>query len=241
MAAIRWHCRGCLVNISALGSHRLEESGMYKMINMGKIRLLNVVAEAALIIFSILLALYTNHWREARAAQQRVERDLTAVRVELQEDRAIIADALPYDQQEVETFEGFLKRPDLARLVRGKDMFEVVHDNRQELKWHGVWHPNVTPSSLSDAAWKTALANGDLPFMDPDLVKALTDYYTFQDSGLVNYLQQSSQVFSSTPPYDPSQTIIMLRTLQGIYYNLADHEGSLLAQVDKTLKAMPGK
>lgn len=214
---------------------------MYKMINMGKIRLLNVLAEAALIVFSILLALYTNHWREDRAARQRVDRDLAAIRIELQEDRAIIADAQPYDEQEVETFGNFLARPDLDKLVRGKDMFEVIRANKQELRYHGIWHPNVTPSSLSDTAWKTAVANGDLPLMEPELVKALTDYYTFQGSGLVNDIQESTQVYSSPVAYDHSQTVTMLRTLQGTYYNLSDHEGSLLEQADKTLQAMPAK
>jgi len=214
---------------------------MYKMVHMGKIRLLNVVAEAALIVFSILLALYTNHWREERASRQRVERDLAAIRVELQQDRAIIADALPYDRQEVDTFGKFLQRPDLERLVHGKDMFEVIHANRQELMYHGIWHPTVTPSSLSDTAWKTAIANGDLPLMDPDQVKALTDYYSFQESGLVNCIQMIGQVFAAPPPYDPSQTVTMLRTLQGTYYNLSDFEGSLLEQADTTLKTMPGK
>jgi hypothetical protein len=214
---------------------------VYKMIHMGRVRLLNVLAEAALIVFSILLALYTNHWREERAARQRVERDLAAIRVELQEDRAILADVFPYHKQEVQTFGKFLERPDLEQHVRGKDMFEAITDNKQELMWHGIWNPHVTPSSLSDTAWKAAVANGDLPFMDPDLVKALTDYYTFQDSGLVQYLQLTSQVFMTSQPYNHSQTVVMLRTLRGTFYQLADHEGSLLEEVDKTLQALPGK
>lgn len=212
---------------------------MYKMINMGKIRLLNVVAEAALIIFSILFALYTNNWRTERASHQRVDRDLAAIRIELQENRAILADVLPYHEQEVESFAKFLARPDLEQRVRGKDMFEVVRDNKSELTWHGVWQPHVTPSSLSSTAWKTAVANGDLPFMAPDLVKALTDYYTFQDSGLVNDIQLISQIYMSPPPYDRAQTVTMLYTLQGTFSQLADHEGSLLQQVDETLRAMP--
>ena len=213
---------------------------MYKMINMGRVRLLNVLAEAVLIVFSILLALYTNHWREERAARQRVERDLASVRVELQENRAILADVLPYHQQEVQTFGKFLARPDLQQRVRGKDMFEAVHDNREELQFHGVWQPHVTPSSLSGTAWKTAVANGDLPYMSPDLVKALTDYYTFQDTE-VNVIQLISQIYMSPPPYDRSQTVTMLHTLQGTFGQLADHEESLLHQVDTTLQVMPGK
>ena len=211
---------------------------MYKMINMGKIRLLNVLAEAALIVFSILLALYTNRWREDHAARQRVQRDLGAVRVELQEDRAILADALPYHQQQVENFQKFLVLPDLEQRVRGKNMFQVVYEYKRDLGWHGVWHPNVTPGNLSDTAWKTAVANGDLPLMDPDLVKSLTDYYTFQGTEL-NTIQLIGQIYMSPTPYDRNQTVTMLYTLQGTYRQLADQEGSLLDQVDKTLEALP--
>jgi len=213
---------------------------MYKMIHMGRVRLLNVLAEAALIVFSILLALYTNRWREEHAAKQRVARDLAAIRVELRQNQAILADVLPYHQREIETFGRFLERPDLEQRVRGKDMFEAVRDNKDVLMWHGVWQPHVTPSSLSDTAWKTAVANGDLPYMSPDLVKALTDYYSFQDSGLEHDIELISQIYMSPPPYDRSQTVTMLRTLQGTFSQLADHEGSLLQQADKTLQAIPG-
>ena len=53
---------------------------MYKMVHMGRVRVLNVLAEAALIVFSILLALYTNHWREERVAHQRLETALAEIR-----------------------------------------------------------------------------------------------------------------------------------------------------------------
>jgi len=211
---------------------------MYKMVHMGKIRLLNVLAEAALIVFSILLALYTNRWREEHAARQRVDRDLAAVRVELGENRAILADALPYHRQEVESFGKFLARPDLERLVKGKNMMQAVYAYHDALSWHGIWHPNVTPGNLSDTAWKTALANGDLPFMDPDLVKSLTDYYTFQGT-LMNTIKLVGQIYMSPPPYDRAQTVTMLYTMQGTYRQLADQEGSLLEEVDETLKVMP--
>ena len=213
---------------------------MYKMVHMGKIRLLNVIAEAALIVFSILLALYTNHWREERTARQRVDRDLADIRVELQQNRAILADALPYHRQEIESFGKFLARPDLDRLVKGKNMMQVVYRYHDELTWHGIWHPNVTPGNLSDTAWKTALANGDLPFIEPDLVKSLTDYYTFQGT-LMNTIRLVGQIYMSPPPYDRSQTVTMLYTLQGTYRQLADQEDSLLHEVGKTLQAMPAR
>lgn len=211
---------------------------MYKLINMGRVRLLNVLAEAALIVFSILVALFTNRWHDERAARQRVGRDLAAIQVELQQNRAILMDALPYHRQEVLSFQEFLARPDLQQRVKDKNMFQVVYDYKQELGWHGVWHPNVTPGNLSDTAWKTAVANGDLPLMDPDLVKSLIDYYTFQGTEL-NTIQLIGQIYMSPAPYDRGQTVTMLYTLQGTYRQLADQEGSLLQQADQTLQALP--
>lgn len=212
---------------------------MHKMVYMGKVRLLNVLAEAALIVFSILFALYTNHWREERTARQRVARDLAAIRVEMQENRALVADVLPYHQQEVGNFGKFLARPDLERRVHGMNMFQAVQAYRVELGYHGVWHPHVTPSTLSDSAWKAALANGDLPYMDPDLAKALTDYYSFQEGGLMNDLQVLVQVYLGPAAYDRAQTVTMLYAFQGAFALLADHGYSLLSEADTTLKAMP--
>lgn len=212
---------------------------MHKMVYMGKVRLLNVLAEAALIVFSILLALYTNHWREERAARQRVERDLAAIHVELQQNRAILADVLPYHQQEVQTFGKFLERSDLEQRVRGKDLIEAVAAYREELAFRGVWQPHVTPSALSDTAWKTALANGDLPYMNPDVVKTLTDYYDSQNIGVVGDINTIGQIYMSPPTYDRSQTVTMLRTLQGTFRQLADQEASLLSAADQTLQTLP--
>lgn len=214
---------------------------MYKMVHLGRVRLLNVLAEAALIVFSILLALYTNRWREDHLARQRVERDLAAIRTELQQNRAILVDILPYHRQEAKSFEKFLQRPDLKRHVRGKGMIDAVHDNREELTFNGVWNPHVTPSILSDTAWKTALANGDLPVMDPAIVKALTDYYTYQSVPVMLSLNDIGQLNMSPPAYDPNQTVTMLRTLQGSFYNLADQEEELLQSADRTLSVLVAK
>lgn len=212
---------------------------MYKLVNMGRLRLLNVLAEAALIVFSILFALFTNRWHEERAARQRVEQDLAAIRVELLQNRAILADVLPYHRQEVTSFGRFLERPDLEQRVRSQDMVEAVRTNKEELQWHGVWNPHVTPSSLSDTAWKTAIANGDLQFMSPDIAKALTDYYSYQEVPVVSTINIIGQIYMAPPTYDRAQTVTMLRTLQGTFDQLADQEGSLLEQADRTLQALP--
>jgi hypothetical protein len=102
-----------------------------------------------------------------------------------------------------------------------------------------VWNPQVSPSYLSDAAWKSAIASGVLPLMKPELLKALTSYYSSQTTGVLNTLQTLNQVYLGPDPYDRSRTITMLRTIQGTFSELADQEQSLLQSVDQTLKVMP--
>jgi hypothetical protein len=213
---------------------------MYKMVHMGRVRVLNVLAEATLIVFSILLALYTNHWREERAVHQRLQTALAEIRVELQQNQAILQNVLPYHQAEMERIGRYLDRPDLARQVQGKNLIELLKQS-DALEFHGVWNPQVSPSDLSDTAWKSAIASGVLPLMQPDLLKALTSYYSSQETGVLNTLHTMNQIYLGPEPYDRSQTITMLRTLQGTFRVLADQEQSLLQLANHTLQAMPNK
>jgi hypothetical protein len=211
---------------------------MYKILHMGRVRVLNVLAEAALIVFSILLALYTNHWREQRVAHQRMQTALAEIRVELQQNRAILQNVLPYHLAEMRRIGHFLDRPDLERQVRGKNLIELLKQSNA-LEFRGVWNPQVSPSDLSDTAWQSAIAAGVLPLMQPALLKALTSYYSFQDTGIQNTLHTLNQIYLGPEPYDRSQTVTMLRTLQGTFRQLADQEKSLLELANQTLQAMP--
>jgi hypothetical protein len=213
---------------------------MYKMVHMGRLRVLNVMAEAALIVFSILLALYTNHWREERIAHQRMLTALAEIRVELQQNRAILQNVLPYHLAEMERIGHFLDRQDLQQQVKEKDLIELLKQSKA-LEFHGVWNPQVSPSDLSDTAWKSAIASDVLPLMQPALLKALTSYYSFQDTGVQNTLHTLNQIYLGPEPYDRSRTITMLRTLQGTFRQLADQEQSLLELANQTLQAIPKK
>jgi len=211
---------------------------MYKMVHMGRVRLLNVLAEATLIVFSILLALYTNHWREERTANQRLDTAIAGIRLELLQNQAILQNILPYHQAEVDRLHRFLSRPDLARQVKGKDLFEVLKHS-DDLKFRGIWNPQVSPSDLSDTAWESAIVSGVLPRMRPELLKALTSYYSSQGTGVLSTLHTLNQIYLAPPPYDPSQTITMLRTLQGTFSELADQEQSLSKLIQQTLQVTP--
>jgi hypothetical protein len=210
---------------------------MYKMVHLGRVRLLNLLAEAALIVFSILLALYTNHWREARAEQQRVDAVLAEIRTELGQNRAILVDVIPYHEAETQLFDRFLAAPDLGQRIKGHTLVEI--DTSEHLMPQGVWNPPVTPEILQDSAWKSAVASGALSRMPPALLRQLTAYYSGQEIGVQSTLHAITQLYMTPQPFDPAQTLIMLRTMRNAFNELNTQETHLLIQLDQALKALP--
>ena len=210
---------------------------MYKMVHLGRVRLLNVLAEAALIVFSILLALTTNHWREERAAQQRVDAVLAEIRTELEQNRAILAAVIPYHEAETQLFDRFLAAPGLAQRIKGRTLVEI--DTSEHLMPQGIWNPPVTPEILQDSAWKSAVASGALARMPPPLLRQLTAYYSGQEIGVQSTLHSVTQLFVTSQPFDPAQTLIMLRTVRNTFHELETQETHLLSQLDDALKALP--
>lgn len=82
-----------------------------------------VLVESTLIVFSVLLALILNEWREAEAQEERVELALAAIRSEVLENQRLVADALEYHIQIARSFsassESGSAMPDLNAATQG--------------------------------------------------------------------------------------------------------------------------
>ncbi len=204
------------------------------MVHLGRIRLLNVLAEAALIVFSILLALSANHWRDERAAQRKTAVALQDIHTELQQNCAILADMAPYHAATAAAFGKYLQLPDLARRMKARSFDEL----QDKLMSRGVWNPGVKPSNLSDAAWKSAWATGAVSGLRPELLKALTNYYADQENGVQDTLRDLLHLFMTSMPYDRDQTQTALRTLRGSFQELGAEETQLLTQCKQTADAV---
>lgn len=58
--------------------------------------LVDLLIEALLIIFSVLVALAANRWRDEHEARQRLAAAGQHIRIELQDNRAILQNIIPY-------------------------------------------------------------------------------------------------------------------------------------------------
>lgn len=194
----------------------------------------DLLIEALLIIFSVLAALAANRWRDQHQASQRLQAATRHIRVELQHNRAILQNIIPYHEAEVQRIGQFLARPDLAEQVRGRSFNELAG----QLMPHGLWNPTVSPQNLSDSAWQSALSDGSASIMNPALLNKLTAYYAVQSTGVQRTLDFMLQQFLAPPMFDPRSTILMLRTTQGWFHEIAAEEKELLDYTNADLKAL---
>lgn len=70
------------------------------------------LAESALIVFGVLLALVLNEWREEVSRRERTALAMAAVRAELEQNRALVAEARAYHERLAASFAASAERGD---------------------------------------------------------------------------------------------------------------------------------
>ena len=208
---------------------------MFRLFRPDRRTLINSLIEAILIIFSVLVALAASRWRDRFESRQRLQDTEQHIRIELQDNRAILQAIIPYHEKEVRRIGQFLAQPDLVDKVKGHSM----RDLQFQLLPHGFWNPPVSPSQLSDAAWRSAVADGTVSLMNVQLLNKLTEYYSQQNIGVEHMLQLLPQQFLTPQYFDPKSTVLMLRTVQGWFSIMAPAEKNLLSEANKALNSLP--
>jgi len=123
-----------------------------------------VLFEAFLIVISILVALALDEWREQREDGQMVRQALLNFVNEINQNRARIEDATPFNQGLLNVLQGNYDRNEVSTI----DDFVMIVES-------------YSPVALQSTAWDTALATGSLAKMDYNLVSALSLTYNMQN------------------------------------------------------------
>lgn len=131
-------------------------------------------AEAVLIVFSVLLALALDEWRQGIADRRLAGRVRETIHAELTRNRAQIKGRLPYHERMLQATNGFLEqnmasegdRPILKRNPRNEDL--------------GIAKGMGTAGRLGRTGWDLALNSGALEQMDYDTTVALSNAYAIQ-------------------------------------------------------------
>jgi hypothetical protein len=174
-----------------------------------------VIFESALITVSILLALALDEWREDREDVQTVEQALSNFLSEIEQNKARVDDAGPFNRGLRNVLDRHLQEDDIGSV---KEFISIVE--------------SYNPVVLQSTAWDTALATGSVTKMDYSLVSALSLTY-----GLQNRYQQASRdgMFDLTSPQNLSADRLELSVYNSVRYldNVTSMEAELSAAYEE--------
>jgi hypothetical protein len=124
--------------------------------------LLRAFVESFFIMFSILLALAVDNWRENRQHRRLAQQSLQIFEREIRQNLDRIDDVAPYHSGLRSVVAEALTNPGHAA-----DMRSIVE--------------GLQPTVLLNTAWQTALATGALTHIDVEIVSALSLTYSIQE------------------------------------------------------------
>lgn len=178
-----------------------------------------VLFESLLIVFSILLALAVDEWREDRQTQKRVDQALESFAGEIQRNREAVARVLPYHERLQGHFRK-LARSGTARSIR--DMMSMEG------------FKGFSPVTFESSAWRTAVATGVLTNLDFKTASLLSRLYTAQD----DYAASQKMIFGVIQPTSFTEATLpmTISILNGYMTDIVIGEQDLLQSYDTILK-----
>ncbi len=138
-----------------------------------KKKLLKVVFESSLIIFSVLLALTVNEYRSEINANQKKERALAMIKAEISYNLAIVKKSQPYHVSLYKKFEDS---------IASFDENHQIEDTRHFILNHA--HNSFINDFMSRSAWQTLTQTNTAINFDLEILGALSNVYILQEVGV---------------------------------------------------------
>lgn len=181
-----------------------------------------LLVESAVVVFSILLALAVDEWRQARATEERVQDSLESLRSELVENRRTLRQARGYHAELADT------------------LFTLASAGREE-------PPEGVPSQgwllsveLLSNAWEVATTSGTTADMSHGTAVALARAFDQQDSYLERRRALLPVVYEAAVTRETPSLRRLYPAMAGIVSDVADWERQVLEAYDSALEALDG-
>lgn len=184
-----------------------------------KRKLPELLLEATMIFFAVLLALGAEEWRESRDRNQLAERALRGVIEELRSNRDEMETTGNLNLEALEAAQFVL-----AELEAGRDQGEV-----------GI---GLDVALLSSAAWHSAQMSQAVQYLDLDVMRRLSEAYEVQDlydrmqTAAVDRMTEIMSVAEQNPAAAVGQGIVSLRILTDLHEDLIATYSETLADLD---------
>lgn len=190
--------------------------------------------ESALIVFSVLLALYVNRYAETQRVERQKEIALNRIVEELNSNRSIISNALPVHQEAMANLrKASTDENDSLRIyLAGQRAFD---EKSIGLITNGR---SFYPRFPSNTSWSAAKSTTIIAEFDYKIVEALTDVYDTQEFFTKETLSYITRTFYSPLSDDKRDTIgpLLLQIDE-----LINQEESVIVHIDEALETIGGK
>lgn len=176
---------------------------------------LRIVAEGALIVLSVVLALAVDSLREQRALDAVRDDALRRIRVELTANLDAVRSALPYHDSVLSTTATLLAEPgELA----GVPALAIA----QRAAPRGI-----RPPELSRTAWDAAIASDAVALLDLETAALVASVYGQQRNGVETTVLRLTDRIFTTESFDEELGVRQMRLLDAMLGEIRAQEASL--------------
>jgi len=184
---------------------------------------LTFLLEMVMIVFSILLALSLESWREGRREKEQARIALQNISSEIRQNRKAVSAAIPLHHK-------FIANLQAAR-AKLNELEETGGDKKKEVRMDF----ELNPPHLYQAAWQTVLSTQSLKRTDYQTILAIAELYEKQRwMSLVE--EKIVQAMLNPAAFDEKNAPKFLMVVYMLYRDYTKLEETLVGQYDRTLK-----
>ena len=181
-----------------------------------------ILIESGLIVVSILAALAVDQLREARRNEELARQALSAFRLEIEQNRARLANSVPYRQG----LQDVLLRMNESGSLETADHFHAM-----------VGVEPLRPVFLTSTVWQTSLTTGAIPHVGFDIVNALSLTYSLQER-LAEISRTSMPTLARGGTVRRGDMPAAVREVVAYLADVSRSEAELLAAYDEVLRIL---
>jgi 2-haloacid dehalogenase len=218
-----------LSEIPALASHAQynQEADMHpiekRSLKHGPFNWLTFLLEMVMIIFSILLALNLESWREGRKEKEQARIALQNISSEIRQNRKAVSTAIPLHHRFTDHLQETIGKLD-----------KLNESGAGQGKGIGIDF-ELRPPHLYQAAWQTVLSTQSLKKTDYQTILAIAELYEMQRwMSLIE--EKILQAMLAPGAFDPKNLPKFLTVVYMLYRDYTSLEERLVGQYDQTLK-----
>lgn len=176
--------------------------------------------ESLLIVFSILLALLINQWREHGKEVAQRKKALGMIIKELEHNALQLRDAMPYHENAVTKMDSILAIPATHSPLNQATTLGITS---------GLLRQGIKPPELQTTAWNTAQLSGAVSLFDEETIYALANVYETQSRGVEIMWKEIAKFYLDPNSSDPTFTKRNFPLLR-FYFNELYHQEIFLEE-----------